>query len=843
MIVGFVVSNNHTGSFKPRWNSDVVNVFDLSGTLRNQIQVGRNPSAITAAGSSLWVTNQDDKTVSHIDLTTGRTQVITSVGDAPAGVTLGDGRAWVVSTTNGQNGFPNTGTVTPVNPATYTATTPFSAGQQAGGIAYGDGRIWVAATLESQLYSFDPAHPGAPQRIDVGTAPTGIAVTSKAVWVTNAGDESVSEIEPGSGQPLTRTPFTVGVDPVAVAVGQSGVWVANHLSGTVTHIDPRTGNVTNLPVGGGPSGVAVTDDAVWVTTEYSGALVRIDPATNKVSRPILVPGAPRAIAVDGDRLYVASATSYQGHTGGQLRIRVAAPSVGPGYPIVDATWDADDVTYFIRNATTNSLISNALAPGPAGGSLVPDLAESVPSVTPGKTQYEFTLRPDLRYSNGERVLADDVRTSFQRALVEDRGDYFQSPLEAVVGAPACINTSVRKPCDLSRGIETDNASRTVRIFLSHPDPQFLSWSQIPIVPSDTRTRTFQQVLKVHVPVVGTGPYRVGTMDWPSRIELVRNNYFRPRPGEPQSKGYPDSIVIEVNPRPSPQDLVDLEKDSIDILDDQDLSLAGVQQAVSAYPIVKRDFGTEPLLSYAFLNNKMPPFNNLEARRALNYAVDRASALQQRAAAVDGTVTCQVIPPGFTGYHQFCPYTRDPAPTGAGPWTGPALAKARSLVRRSGTLGERVTVWPSSSPFHAPDGYFVQLLNKIGYHAELHAAFKTNNDYDAAVAKGHAQIGMLVSSSGGFDGGGFISEWTCNAPQVAHNYCNHHFDALYRREVHVELTNPQRAHDILARLDRILVSQAALVPISTESSFVMVSAKVGGWSTSQGGNLLGQLWVR
>jgi ABC-type oligopeptide transport system substrate-binding subunit len=103
--------------------------------------------------------------------------------------------------------------------------------------------------------------------------------------------------------------------------------------------------------------------------------------------------------------------------------------------------------------------------------------------------------------------------------------------------------------------------------------------------------------------------------------------------------------------------------------------------------------------------------------------------------------------------------------------------------------------------------------------------------------------MLVSGSGGFDGGGFISEWTCNAPQVAHNYCNHHFDALYRREVNLELTDPQRAHDILARLDKILVSQAALVPISTEFSFEMVSAKVGGWSTSDGGNLLGQLWVK
>jgi YVTN family beta-propeller protein len=360
--------------------------------------------------------------------------VVGDVGDAPAGVVVGGGSAWVVSPTNVAHGETATGTVTPINPDTATATEPFEAGQQAGGIAYGDGSLWVAATEEARLYRFDPSNPAKPAAFDVGTAPTGIAVTPQAVWITDAGDNTVSKLDPATGTPISK-PVQVGLDPTSVRVGSGGVWVANHLDRTVSRINPASGQVlATIPIGDGPSGIAITDGAVWVTTDHASAMVRIDPTTNH-TRTIPVPGAPRAVAAVGDRVYVASAASYEGHSGGTLRVRVAGPPPGAAaWPIIDPTFSADFRTVLVGAATTDTLVGYARISGPASNSLVPDLAEALPTPTPDMTSDPFTLRSGIRFSTGQRLRATDVRASFERAMLEDPDDVGISPLAAIRGA-------------------------------------------------------------------------------------------------------------------------------------------------------------------------------------------------------------------------------------------------------------------------------------------------------------------------------------------------------------------------------------------------------------------------
>ena len=69
-----------------------------------------------------------------------------------------------------------------------------------------------------------------------------------------------------------RTPSStigVGNGPSAVAADAHGVWVANADDGTLTQIDPRTGKVLRrrIPVGQSADGVAVGFGSVWVTSE------------------------------------------------------------------------------------------------------------------------------------------------------------------------------------------------------------------------------------------------------------------------------------------------------------------------------------------------------------------------------------------------------------------------------------------------------------------------------------------------------------------------------------------------------------------------------------------------
>ena len=67
------------------------------------------------------------------------------------------------------------------------------------------------------------------------------------------------------------------------------------------------------------------------------------------------------------------------------------------------------------------------------------------------------------------------------------------------------------------------------------------------------------------------------------------------------------------------------------------------------------------LQYMFLNTRVPPFDNPDARRAINEAVDRGRLVELLGGRAAATATCQSLPPGFPGYQPYCPYGSTPSP--------------------------------------------------------------------------------------------------------------------------------------------------------------------------------------
>src|ERR1044072_3222167 len=55
--------------------------------------------------------------------------------------------------------------------------------------------------------------------------------------------------------------------------------------------------------------------------------------------------------------------------------------------------------------------------GPAGYSLVPGLAQSLPKISSNGRVYKFTLRKGLKYSNGKPVLASDFKWAIKRGFL------------------------------------------------------------------------------------------------------------------------------------------------------------------------------------------------------------------------------------------------------------------------------------------------------------------------------------------------------------------------------------------------------------------------------------------
>jgi peptide/nickel transport system substrate-binding protein len=115
--------------------------------------------------------------------------------------------------------------------------------------------------------------------------------------------------------------------------------------------------------------------------------------------------------------------------------------------------------------------------------------------------------------------------------------------------------------------------------------------------------------------------------------------------------------------------------------------------------------------YLALNTRVAPFENFEARKAFNLAIDRKRLSDLAFGADVSHVTCQILPPDFPGYRRYCPYP-----------VVPNLSRARELVRASGTAGQSVTVW-GQAYFHIPAAarrYIVAVLDRLGYKARFRA---------------------------------------------------------------------------------------------------------------------------
>ncbi len=135
-------------------------------------------------------------------------------------------------------------------------------------------------------------------RIAVGATPSALAVADGSVWVVNADDQTVSEIDARSRSVQT---FGVGATPTDVAAGMGAVWVggggqaqgeqsAGLVAASLERLDPAThaprATITlprghPLVVDTVAQHVATGPEGVWAIGP-DGRVLRIDPATNRV---------------------------------------------------------------------------------------------------------------------------------------------------------------------------------------------------------------------------------------------------------------------------------------------------------------------------------------------------------------------------------------------------------------------------------------------------------------------------------------------------------------------------------------------------------------------------------
>jgi ABC-type transport system substrate-binding protein len=474
---------------------------------------------------------------------------------------------------------------------------------------------------------------------------------------------------------------------------------------------------------------------------------------------------------------------------------------------------------------------------------LPDLAVSLPASSDGGRSYSFRLRPGIRYSTGALVRPQDFRRTIERSLLlPGTGFYFDD----VVGARQCV-AAPKKPCDLSRGIVTDRAENTVTFHLTAPDPYFLYKLTVPAasaVPAATP-------LHLHGFAPATGPYEIASFDRKRGVRLVRNPRFREWSPAAQPSGFPDEIVERVAGTTDAHILAAV-RGSADVasvgLNSKPPS-PGVLALVRTQHASQLELNPWDITWYLALNTRIPPFDSLAARQALNFAVDRERLRDLTVGSGLGSVTCQILPPDLSGHRPYCPYTAEP--TNHGTWSAPDVARARRLVRASGTAGQAVTVWVPTAfrQFDANTGkYVVSVLDDLGYRARYRLAYYPFAHQD--------KIGLPLGFNGWYPDfatpSSFITPLlTCrsydrnnaNNNNVA-EFCNSGIDREIARARSLQTSDPGAASGLWANIDRDLTDQAPWVPYANGVALDVVSNRVGNYQLNpQLGTLLDQLWVR
>ena len=231
---------------------------------------------------------------------------------------------------------------------------------------------------------------------------------------------------------------------------------------------------------------------------------------------IAVESSPSALALEGEKLWTATLPSLGSHRGGVLRVE----SFPLGCDCVDPAFIEDyPEGQFVLPLVHDGLVAYRRVNGIGGGTLVANLAERLPTPTDQGRTYTFQLRPGVRFSDGAPVRPSDFRYSLERLLTIDPG---QASTYGIVGAAGCAAAG-SEVCDLSQGIEVDDATGTITIRLNEADPDFLHKLAFPsafVVPAGTPPR---KVTDGSIPT--TGPYRIASLDPKRELRLFAIRTF------------------------------------------------------------------------------------------------------------------------------------------------------------------------------------------------------------------------------------------------------------------------------------------------------------------------------
>ena len=499
-----------------------------------------------------------------------------------------------------------------------------------------------------------------------------------------------------------------------------------------------------------------------------------------------------------------------------LLLSACAGGTAPGAGSETASPEAGGTLTFGRVASANDLdlnqqitannafaidkIFEPLVSFDADGKIVPWLAEF--ETNEAGTEYRFTLREGLKFSDGTDVAPDDVVFSLNRHLE--------------VGGPLPLTAPITEIAA--------TGDREVTITLSEPYTPFLSelasFSN-GVFPADfggaAEAEFFQQP-------VGTGPFAVKSFDPNGDLEFVKNEHYWQ-----EGKPYLDGLVYTViaDDAQLRQQLAAGQIDAIDTV--PAANAAEVSSAADTELSQTPGWATEQV----FFNTQREEFADRNVRRAIAHALDREGIT---AATTFGTaeVANALLPPTIT----------DSANDTVTPLDFDLDAAKAELADSAYPDGFATTLLiPSGNAQRAQIAQIVQeSLGKIGIDVTIEqldiAVFRERfraYDYDFMLNSGQSDAP---------DPNGFIT-FQADPEGFSKSYWTHFTDERVTKLMHEGRTTPEgeARTQIYAEIQQILADEAPYIPLFFPASLKATTSDVHGFTVLPNSSVLFQdVWL-
>jgi len=319
-------------------------------------------------------------------------------------------------------------------------------------------------------------------------------------------------------------------------------------------------------------------------------------------------------------------------------------TLDPGETYYGYSWD------FLR-LYGRSLVMFKPAPGDASNELIPDLAEGLGQPSEGGKTWTYKLRQGVKYEDGSPVTAKDVKHAVLRSTDKETFPNGPAYFEQFLNLPEGYKGPYK-----SKGVNTDQAistpdDQTIVFHLKQPFGGFDYLAQLPQTVPVPEAKDTGAKYKEHV--ISTGPYKFETNQLGKSFTLVRNDQWSAET-DPNRKALPDRLEVVLNVNADDLDNRVISGDlHVDVVG------TGVQPAalgkVLGDPALKAR-ADNPLLArlwYTSVNPQVPPLDNIECRKAIQYAADKKGYQTAYGGEFSGgQIASTVLPPVIPGYQQF-----------------------------------------------------------------------------------------------------------------------------------------------------------------------------------------------